>query len=68
MAEKSVPGSSVIWIVVVALLAAYAWWLSGQLDASQERLEAAQQRERQLILQIQEMAVRPGTQECPPAP
>lgn len=67
MAEKSVQGSSVIWIVVVALLAAYAWWLSGQLDASQERLKAAQQRERQLIQQVQDMAVRAGMQECPPA-
>lgn len=66
MAEKSAAGSSVIWIVVVALLGAYAWWLSGQLDASQERLKAAQMREQQLIQQVQEMAVRAGVQECPP--
>lgn len=66
MAEKSFPGSSVLWIVVVALLGAYAWWLSGQLDDSKDRLQAAQQREQQLIQQVQELAVRAGTQECPP--
>ncbi len=66
MAEKPVPTASLLWIVVVVLLGAYAWWLSGQLDVSRQQLKESQLREQQLVQQIQELVVRAGTQECPP--
>lgn len=65
MADKPAHASSVAWIVVAVLIGVYAWWLSGQVDAAQGQLRAAQLREQQLILQVQQLAVRARAPECP---
>ncbi len=65
MVDKPAQASSVVWIVVAVLIGIYAWWLTGQVDAAQEQLRAAQLREQQLILQVQQLAVRTRPPECP---
>ncbi len=61
MSQGSIGRSTVVWLVVAVLLGAYAFWLSGQLDDARTQAQAAQQRERQLVEQIQMLASRTTT-------
>ena len=64
---RGVPGSSIIWIVVAVIVAAYAAWLSAQVDVAREQVAAAQMREQQLVTQLQQLAAQMAA-SCEAAP
>lgn len=55
---RGVSGSSVVWIVVAVAIAAYAAWLSSQVDAAQAQAAEARLREQQLVAQLQQLAAQ----------
>ena len=55
---RGAAGNSIIWIVVAILIGAYAFWLSGQVDAANERAAQAREREQALITQLQQVAAQ----------
>jgi hypothetical protein len=47
-----------LWILLVILIGAYAFWLSTQVDETQDLLADAQQREQALVGQLQMLAAQ----------
>lgn len=51
-------GKSIVWIIIAVLAVVCAGWLSTQVDVARAQAREAQQRERLLIEQLQQLATR----------